>query len=269
MIPEAGRDSYFEMIGFPARVVAETGLIFMADRKAQMGGDATAGGAEIDRLRKDLEGQVAKFNTRIAGGKWNLMMPSLETKTVFPGAYTTQVWWPWYEKAGATSRHPANEPALKWVDAAKADVPQGRGPARWTPVAGLGTTGEAMALEPAREDLTWNAGDKTAPRLEYRFLAKTGDSQAYIDILPVFRLYPGRVLRVGVSVDDGPVTTIEVPGSNGKEDERGNTRRNGVQDNYVRLSVPLPGLTAGGHVLKILAVDPGAVIDRLSLPQGD
>jgi hypothetical protein len=40
----------------------------------------------------------------------------------------------------------------------------------------------------------------------------------------------------------------------------------GVQDNAVRAAVPLPGLSAGKHTLRISAVDPGAVVDRVTLP---
>jgi hypothetical protein len=61
-------------------------------------------------------------------------------------------------------------------------------------------------------------------------------------------------------------TLVEVPGSSGSEDERGQVRTDAVQDNYVRARVPLPGLAAGTHIFRVRAVDPGAVIDRVSLP---
>jgi hypothetical protein len=73
-------------------------------------------------------------------------------------------------------------------------------------------------------------------------------------------------LRVTVGVDDQPPIVVEVPGSSGREDERGTVRSDGVQNNSVRAQVPLPDLTAGKHVLKIRALDPGVVVDRVSLP---
>ena len=57
-----------------------------------------------------------------------------------------------------------------------------------------------------------------------------------------------------------------MPGADGSEGEKGKVRNAAVQDNYVQLRVPLPGLLGGRHILKISAVDPGVVIDRLSLP---
>jgi hypothetical protein len=67
-------------------------------------------------------------------------------------------------------------------------------------------------------------------------------------------------------VDSGAATAIEVPGSSGAENENGQVRSQGVQDNYVRARVPLPALTAGRHIFKIRATDPGVGIDRIWLP---
>jgi hypothetical protein len=262
-IPAVARDAFFETIGFPAKVLAETGLIFMADRRAQWG--APVAGSQVD-WRAQLGGEVTKYNTQIAGGKWNLMMPGMETSTAFHAAWATQVMWPWDEKPGAPATPPAIPPALNWRMAAKYDPLGDNGAAKWTVVNGLGPSGCAVALEPARQDLAWNIGDKAAPQLRYTFQSKGGNAQAYIDFLPTFRLYPGRLLRVGVSIDDGPAIAVEVPGSSGSEDERGAVRSNGVQDNYVRASVPLPALSAGKHTLTISAIDPGAVIDQVALP---
>jgi hypothetical protein len=123
-----------------------------------------------------------------------------------------------------------------------------------------------MALKPAGLSSAWRVGDDSAPALEYDFATQGGAVEVLIDFLPTFRLCPGLKLRVAVSVDGASPVPVEVPGSSGAEDERGQSRLNAVQDNYVRATVPLPGLAAGKHVLQIRAVDPGAVIDRVSLP---
>jgi hypothetical protein len=267
-IPPDARDAYTEMIGFPARLLGEAGLIFMADRHVQLGVDATANQAEMEHWRDAIAAQAEDFNTKIAGGKWNNTMPRLNSKS--GTNWSSRMRWPWAEKPGDTPANPeiTGQPpeGLRWRDAAAWNRSLDEGPAHWAIVSGLGSTGRAVALEPATLESSWSEGVVSAPRLEYDFQAKGGPADAYIDFLPAFRLVPGMKLRVALQVDDQAPQVTEVPGSSGKEDENGPVRRLAVQDNYVRLHVPLPPLGAGSHTFKISAMDPGAVIDRISLP---
>lgn len=268
-VPASSRDAYVEMIGFPARVLGDAGLIFMADRQIQASNNVTANENEIAQLRSDLEGQVENYNTKIAGGKWNRIMPGLLTgKNLM--AWNSQVRWPWGEKTPTTGKKPGSAdeppPGQGWRDAATVDRQTSSGSARWAVIEGLGPSGRAMALEPASLDSSWNESDTNAPALEFDFTCQGGDAEVFVDFLPTFRIYPGMKLRVAVSVDDRAPTLVEVPGSSGAENENGAVRSSAVQDNYTRAQIPLPGLAAGKHTLKIRAVDPGAVIDAISLP---
>ena len=269
-VPAEARDACTEMIGFPARVLGDTGLIFMADRKIQQTNDVKANADEMTQLRGDLQAQVENYNTHIAGGKWNHMMPGLVTGGNLT-AWSSQVRWPWGEETPAgASRNPAStdEPPAgqSWRDAATADHQTTSGPARWAVIEGLGPSGRAVALEPAGLGSSWGASDTNAPALTYDFTSKTGGAEVFVDFLPAFRIYPGMKLRVAVSLDDQPATLVEVPGSSGAENENGAIRSSAVQNNYVRARIPLPALAAGRHTLVIRAVDPGAAIDQVSLP---
>ncbi len=272
-IPAEVRDAYTEMIGFPARVLGSAGLIFMADRKIQFDVDTAANESAITRRRNDLEAQADNYNTKIAGGKWNHMMPGLVTGNDLT-KWSSQVRWPWGEKPSQPGQ-PATDPAFLnespvgqgWRDAATADRKLSPGAAHWSVIEGLGQSGRAMALQPASLEASWKDGDKSAPTLEYEFTTKGGIAEAFVDVLPAFRIYPGMKLRFAVSVDDLAPTFMEVPGANGAENENGAVRSFAVQNNYVRVRVPLPALTAGTHTFKIRSVDPGAVIDRVSLPR--
>ena len=269
-IPADAQDAYSEMIGFPACVLTETGLIFMLDRAIQHGLDPANNNFRIGGLRKELGAQVETFNSIIAGGKWNRVMPGLVTGRNLD-QWNSEVRWPWGEKTTATNRSAENildnPPAGQgWRDAATADHRSSQGASRWSVIEGLGPSGRAVALLPVDLDASWTADDKTAPALEYKFDAGGGDAAAYLDFLPTFRIYPGMKLRVAVSVDDGAATVVEVPGSSGAENETGTIRSDAVQNNYVRARIPLPHLAKGHHTLRIRAIDPGAVVDRISLP---
>lgn len=267
-IPAEKRDAYVEMIGFPARVLGATGAIFMADRAAQLGDDPVAQAAEIARQRAFLEREVDAYNHTVAGGKWKGMMPGLVTADNLM-AWNSQVRWPWGEPAGgAAAKVQPVDAGRVWRAAAEADSQSGAAAARWTPVAGLGHTGRAVALKPAGLDASWPVTDDKAPSLDFRFEtgAQGAAGELLIDFMPTFRIYPGRKLRVSVIVDGGEPIAVDVPGANGQEDESGAIRREGVQNNAVRARVAMPALGAGKHVVTIRAVDPGVVIDRVALP---
>ena len=260
------RDAYVETVGFPARVLAMTGLIFLADRDVQSGVDPTANAQEMEALRQKLTAEVDRYNTQLAGGKWKNMMPGLETAHDLI-SWSSQVRWPWGEKTapvGATPTATAPPAEANWRDAARFDRQAAAGGYSWVSVAGLGTSARAMAVRPAPGSASERGGE---PYLEYRFASREGAAQAYVDFLPSFRLYPGQKLSVSVSVDGQAPAVYEVPGSGGTEDENGRIRAVAVQDNYVRLSVPLPTLGEGEHIFRIATANPGVVVDRVWLPR--
>jgi len=266
--PEA-RDAYVETIGFPARVLGMSGLIFMADRDIQSGIDPATNAREIDALRQRLGDEVERYNTQLAGGKWKEMMPGLETAHDLT-SWASQVRWPWSEKAAPASGQAAAKPAppaeANWRDAARFDRQSGGGGASWVSVAGLGTSARGTTVRPA----SGASADRAIhghPALEYRFTNRAGADRAYVDFLPSFRLYPGQKLTVEISVDGRAPTLYEVPGSGGSEDENGRIRAAAVQDNYVRLPVPLPALGEGDHIFRIATADSGVVVDRVWLPR--
>jgi hypothetical protein len=265
-VAPANRDAYVETVGFPARVLAKAGLIFMADRNVRAGIDVAHNSQAIVDLRQSLTADVEAYNKDLAGGKWNGMMPGLVTAAKLT-SWSSQVRWPWGEDETASA--PSNTTVLSeshWRPAASAETRGRAATAAWTAIDGLGASGKAMAVLPASLQSRWDADLSTAPFLEYAFSGGAGVTDAYIDFLPSFRIHPGMKLFVAVSIDGSPYTRYEVPGSSGSEDENGQIRRDAVQDNYVRLRVPLPQLSSGRHTFRIAAVDPGAVVDRVWLP---
>jgi hypothetical protein len=194
------------------------------------------------------------------------MMPGLTTgKTI--AAWGSQVRWPWGEKTATTKPIANPDETRRWRDAATADRCKAKGDARWVSIIGLGASTKAVALLPTTLETAFDPDAVDAPSMEFDFDTKAGDAEALVDFLPTFRLVPGMKLRVSVRVVGGTAQAMEVPGSDGSQDERGTARANAVQDNYARLRVKLANLSAGKHTLSIAAIDPGAVIDRVSLPE--
>ena len=138
-IPSDSRDAYTELIGFPVRVLSESGQIFLRqDRKICGGEDVSYNEKEnVASLREDLEAQVGNYNTNVAGGKWNRMMPGLVTgKNLM--AWSSQVRWPWGE---STNGHPIvnqQNSELKWRSASSWDSEVSNGQTYWTVIDGLG-----------------------------------------------------------------------------------------------------------------------------------
>ncbi len=268
-IPDNYCDTYTQLVGFPARILASTGLIFMADRSIQFGDDVAANESEITRLRAFINSEVDNYNQNVASGKWNHMMPGAVTRKELI-RWSSQVQWPWGEKPRPADAQPLtrNTSTRSWRPASSADRKSFYGKAQWTRIDGLGSTAKALALKPANIEYSWQQGDKYAPTLEFDFVTTdSADSNLLIDFLPTFRICPGMKLRVAVSIDDQPSILVEVPGSSGAENEYGRIRYNAVQSNCTQADVKLPELSPGTHTLKIQAVDPGIVIDRISLPQ--
>jgi hypothetical protein len=262
------RDAFFETVGFPADVLGKTGLIFMADRNIQKHSDATTNARLIDQLRAELTKEVGEFNDTVANGKWKFMMPGLVTGKNL-SAWSSQVRWPWGETGPSSpeeKQSDANIEQRHWRAAADIDGQSGDTSAHWTEVPGLGTSGKAIALEPAGIESAWAPENSNAPFVRYDFDGESHGAEIWIDFLPIFRLYPGMKARVALSIDHEASQIVEVPGSSGAEDERGEIRREAVQSNYVRARIPFPTLSKGKHTLTIRAIDPGVVIDRLSLP---
>jgi hypothetical protein len=248
-------------------VLGNTGLIFLADRKIQNGIEPAANENTISDLRGNLESQVQNFNTNIAGGKWNRIMPGLVTTRNFT-SWASQVRWPWGETAPSKSSVDSNQPPASqpWRDAADADRQISQPNGHWAVVEGLGPSGRAISLQPPNLSASWKEDDTKAPAIEFNFRSVAGDFIAYVDFLPTFRICPEMKLRVAISVDEKPATVVEVPGSSGTENETGTIRSFAVQNNFTRAQLRLAGLAAGKHTFRIRAIDPGVVIDRVSLP---
>ena len=257
------RDSWYEAVGYQARFMSEAGLAFMAS-------DALEESA-CERLRPRLAALTARYD-ELFGGKWRrFWFDTLDAKEWWcPGGnnWASQMQWPWKEPGD--KRHWFHATAggdgiasVDWVDAAdaKASGVSCRGGA-WKAVAGLGISSRAMALLPVVDGV----GEGAWLEYELEWKDEGAPDELVLQFLPDYRLYPGLKLRVSVAVNSpSEAILVEVPHSDGSSDENGPGRSAAVQDGFVRAFVKSEHLRPGVNRIRITAVDPGVVLDRLAL----
>lgn len=153
------------------------------------------------------------------------------------------------------------------------------GEVEWTPIAGLGRTGEgAIAPLPTTFESAWPLGETPEslsqaladmPAMEYDVvLDSAGEVELTLYTLPTHRLYEGRGLRYAVAFDDGEPQVVDFYESGGHGGEDSPTWRLNVSRNAA-ISTSTHTIEAPGkHTLKLWAIDPSVVVDKLVIDAG-
>ena len=194
--------------------------------------------------------------------------------------------WPWNEPADPYATKDRGVARVNYpATAYRADVeepiwlePVANTPAEggaWTRVPGLGTSGNALALLPVKPGvgkgamvefsltgLTGLTGFEKQDDNPVNLVNPVQKETLVIQFLPDFALWPGLKLGVEVSFDEGAAQYVAVPKSDSNIGEHDRIRNQAVQDNFMRVKVPVP---PGAKSVKIVATDPGVVIDRVGV----
>ena len=139
----------------------------------------------------------------------------------------------------------------------------------WQAIAHLGRTKGAVLALPQGAPATTEAD---GVRLEYDVaLAKGGDVTAQLYMVPAIDAKAGGGIRLGVSLDGGPVQTllfnlIPTPGEGTTSDQK--LWIEAVKNNVHIVSAKFPAVAAGKHTLKIWRLDDNAVLQKLVLSTG-
>jgi len=140
-------------------------------------------------------------------------------------------------------------------------LPAGGAAAReWETQPGLGSSGQAMRARldlPSRDAASLA---KAAP-LEYRFQTRSeGGATLRFVAVPVHALSSEHRLRIAVQLDDGPLQTLDYT-TVGRSDEW----KQNVLSNMAVRSTSVTQLKPGVHTLRVYALDPGVVLDRIDV----
>jgi hypothetical protein len=127
--------------------------------------------------------------------------------------------------------------------------------AGWEKMPDFGRTLSAMSVFP---------GTAEAPSLEYRmYLFHPGKAEVTSILGPTQNFVPGRGLRFAMAFDDQPPQTIDTLEHNTNRDWE-TTVKDAVR--YVKSTFEIPA--PGYHTLKVWAVDPGLVLEKLIVDLG-
>lgn len=152
------------------------------------------------------------------------------------------------------------------INAANYSSKNGSNKLRWEKVEDLGHTGSVMESGPIHmlTEVSEAIGD-TNPTLHYDFYTynETDQSRVIINALPTHPLTDQYKLRIGISLDDGPVQIVDFKTEGRSEEWKQNVLRNKASK-----EVGIGTLASGKHTLKIYMIDPGVLLDFIYIDMG-
>ena len=296
VLPADEKASFFELVKYPAE--ASGNLVLMNIAAGVNGAEARAGRPEANESKAEVERRFAldaaltdEYNHKLLDGKWDHMMdqthigytfwneppanamppvseiqvdehrslpsalpgkrrnPPLQPEGVPPAGFKGFV-----EHDGYVSINAADTSAILGTEQNSARL-------QWVELPGYGEDGGAMTLFP----VTATSEPNSAAGLNYSvYLFDQGDFTLHLRLAPTLNFVPGRGLRLAVSVDDGPRTVVDVLEHHAEHDWE-----IAVGDGVKKVEVPLTISTPGAHMLHLWAVDPGVVLEKLVLVDGE
>lgn len=257
-VADERRDAFFELVLYPVRASANLNLrILNLELAAAMARQSQPGAQRhVEQARAAhaaLLADTATYNS-LSNGKWRHMMDLAPRRLpVF-----LEPVFPTYTDPAVTV--PAPQKKVRVVSiAATAAAPH----AWWELVPGLGSKGASLRV---RLDAPVKSSDYAATRaLELPFtVPQTGAARIKLVAVPVHPLTSEHRLRIGVAIDDGAVEVVDFQ-TVGRSDE---WKENVLANRAVR-TLYRPQLASGGHTVRVYAMDPGFILDRVDVvPDG-
>ncbi|MGZ6042472.1 MAG: hypothetical protein ACXWKW_09810, partial [Asticcacaulis sp.] len=142
------------------------------------------------------------------------------------------------------------------------------GGAAWEVIPDYGRGPAAMAVFPVTAPSV--LPPKAAPQLEYGvYLHAEGAYHVKLVLGPCMDSQPGRGMRIGVSFDDAPVQVLDLFEDRKAETFLGAGWIRTAKDNVRYLTSTHVLSKPGTHALKISMVDPGVVVEKIIIHQGE
>lgn len=258
-LPADREDAFFQLVLYPVRGAASLNernlrldLAALYTRQGRAGVNAQAEQAKAAHAR--IVADTAAYNSQ-NGGKWRGMMDMAPRRLpVFDEPLYPQV----AASPGAARRAAAIRDIPIATDRIVSLAATSAAAADWEVVPGLGSRGGALR---AKLDLRSRADTAGVTPLDYRFdVSASGDAELRIVAIPVHPLTSKNGLRIAVQLDNRPVQLLDFR-TFGRSEE---WKQNVLTNSAVR-SIPLRQLAKGAHRLRIHALDPGFILDRIDV----
>jgi hypothetical protein len=136
----------------------------------------------------------------------------------------------------------------------------------WALLRGLGQAGQALQAMPLQATPLVEATQLAAQaaRVEYDFYTLTPAAPVVtVATLPTHQVTRLASMRYGIALDDGPIEVVDFKTEGRSEEWKQNVLRNAA----FRQLKGAP-LAAGRHTLKLYLLDPGVVLDRITIDLG-
>lgn len=276
-VPANGRDAFFQLVEHPIAAMANLYRLYYAvawNRRLAEANDSRANGfAEQAEKLFARDQELSDRYHAIAGGKWDGMM--LQTHIGYTNWQQPEKQVMPEVKRVTGKRRSVADPQQDKADVATtieagdyAQAVGGKG-LRWQVIPHLGRTREAVLALPQGQPATSVAD---GIRLEYAVsVEKAGDLDVQLILVPTLGTGADGKLRVGVSIDDGPVqllTDLLTPAPNAADSQPKRDWNKAVEDNARTLTARFPGVAAGRHVLKVWRIDDNVVLQRIVVGTG-
>ena len=258
-IPSSLSNAYYELIEYPVRGCADQNIKILRGRQsfvyawAGQGEKALSYSAAAQAAFDEIVTMTDKFNTGIAGGKWNYMMsykPNNMSQHLMPSV---------------ASAADVSETESTIVQPDITILPGGSYSSASSSVVsltGLGLAGSTATVWPL--DLTAYTSCSQAPYAEYSIPVQKGLNVIQVRCLPTFPLNTTYDLRVGISVDGKTpsVLSVKTTAMTTPWDET-------VVQGYMRAAVHYTSTKDQTVPVRVYFMDPGSTVCAMaSIPFG-
>jgi hypothetical protein len=271
-VPQSQRDAYFQLVEHPILAFGNLYRLYYAvawNRKLAAAGDARAN-VFADRAEAAFERDraITEAYHALNGRKWDGMMAQTHI------GYTN---WqqPDRQVMPAVKRVAGSAGSVRFAAADRRSIEDGIDGARYTRAIGgkgltwrtiphLGRSSAGVIAFPQGRKPTAQAD---GVRLEYAVTtASPGALDVQLSLAPTLDVSGTGALKLGVSIDDGPMRTISdrlLPAPNDATTQEQRDWNAAVENNVRVVHAVFPAQRAGPHTVKVWRIDDNVVIERV------